>query len=54
VQPEVVLIEEDRVILHLVGDEVEVTREKEEKGWLMKRDRWHVCEAPLQILYDLI
>ena len=53
-QPEVVLIEEDRVILHLVGDEVEVTREKEKKGWLMKHDHWHVCEALLQILSDLI
>ena len=43
-QPEGEFVEDDRVIIHLVGVETEVTwkRKKEET------DCWHVCEAPLQ------
>ena len=52
--PEAGLIVEDRVILHLVGDN-EVTRETEERIVDENAsDCWHVCEAPLQVLSHLI
>ena len=48
------LIVEDRVILHLVGDN-EVMREKEERIVDENAsDHWHVCEALLQVLSHLI
>ena len=50
VQPEGEFVEDNRVILHLVGVEMEVTwkRKKEEM------DCWHVCEALLQFIWSYL